>query len=117
MDTTPLTDALIGSAAQAPSLAAALMEAHAAYAQLERENIQLMETLKMVQQVASKREQELKANNTALERDGVRLMTAYDRVFNAAFAALEQLNSARYMWNGPIHKSANLLLDATGPQG
>ena len=35
---------------------------------------------------------------------------------DAAFKALQLLNSTRATWNGPIHRAAALLLEATGPQ-
>jgi hypothetical protein len=38
------------------------------------------------------------------------------RCFDAAFKALERLDSVRFMWNGPIHQAAALLREATGPQ-
>lgn len=40
----------------------------------------------------------------------------YERCFDAAFKALQLLNSTRPTWNGPIHRAAALLLEATGPQ-
>lgn len=40
----------------------------------------------------------------------------YERCFDAAFKALKLLNSTRPTWNGPIHRAAALLLEATGPQ-
>ncbi len=40
----------------------------------------------------------------------------YDKCFNAAFDALQKLNSVRFMWNGPIHQAAALLRGVTEPQ-
>lgn len=42
--------------------------------------------------------------------------SSYERCFDAAFKALERLDSVRFMWNGPIHQAAALLREATGPQ-
>lgn len=47
----------------------------------------------------------------ALERESA----SYQRCFDAAFKALETLDSVRFMWNGPIHKAVALLRAATGP--
>ena len=41
---------------------------------------------------------------------------SYEHCFDAALKALERLNSVRFMWNGPIHQAAALLLKATGPE-
>lgn len=52
----------------------------------------------------------------ALVRDAMRWRSEDNRCFSAAFKALGQLESVRYMWNGPIHQAVALLRDATGPQ-
>ena len=51
-----------------------------------------------------------------LVRDAMRWRAEDNRMFDAAFNALQRLNAGRSVWNGPIHQAAAILLEATGPQ-